>query len=123
MALPNQNDNKRGYSLPEGCKDLVDAIKREEAAVSPPVPDPPIVKHVSLPATVSLGYLAEVTGQELATIIDELARLKLFLGLHRSLDFKSAAKLLRKYGISSIRELPGYVRPRPTRPLPPKNRA
>jgi hypothetical protein len=105
MPFPNQNYSKRDCLLPDGCKDLVDAIKREEASVSPPVPDPPIVKYVTLPAKVSLGYLAEVTGQELATIIDELVHLRLFLGMHRSLDFEDAAKLLRKYGIGANRQL------------------
>jgi hypothetical protein len=105
MPLANQNYSKRDYLLPEGCKDLADAIKREEESVLPPVPDPPIVKHVTLPAKVSVGYLAEVTGQELARIIDELVGMKLFLGMYRSIDFQDASKLLRKYGISASREL------------------
>jgi hypothetical protein len=105
MPLPHPNYSKRDYLLPEGCRDLVDAIKREERSASQPVPDPPIVKHVTLPAKVSLGYLVEVTEQDLATIIDELVCLRLFLGIYRSLDFKDAARFLRKYGISAIREL------------------
>jgi len=69
----------------------------------PPPQDPPIVGHVTLPEKVSIRYLAEVAGQELSTVIDDSVRLRCFLGLHRSLDFEDAAKLLRKYGISATR--------------------
>jgi hypothetical protein len=55
-----------------------------------------------LPESVTVAYLAELTGQKPARIIEELKRLKCYRP--RALDFEGAAKLLRKYGIGADRE-------------------
>jgi hypothetical protein len=65
---------------------------------------PPISKRVKLPETVTIRYLAEITGREFPVIVEELKRLRLFLGYERSLDFQAAARFLRKYGIGADRE-------------------
>jgi hypothetical protein len=103
MPFPNQDYSKRDCQLPAGCKDLADAIKHEAASVSPPPAEPPITRYVTLPEKVSVKFMADISGQELSTIVDDLVRLRCFLGLNRSLDFEDAAKLLRKYGISATR--------------------
>ena len=72
--------------------------------VGSPPPDPPISKRVRLPETVTARYLAEITGQEFSRIVEELKRLRLYLGSTRSLGFEAAAKLLRKYGIGADRD-------------------
>jgi len=103
MPFPNQDYSKRDCQLPAGCKDLTDAIKHETASISPPPAEPPITRHVTLPEKVSVKFMAEISGQELSVIVDDLVRLRCFLGLNRSLDFEDAAKVLRKYGISATR--------------------
>jgi len=72
--------------------------------LGPPPADPPISRRVRLPETVTARYLAEITGQEFPKIVEELKRLRLFLGYDRSLGFEAAAQLLRKYGIGADRE-------------------
>jgi len=69
-----------------------------------PPADPPSSRRVRLPETVTPRYLAEITGQELPRIVEELKRLRLYLGDKRSLDFEAASKLLRKYGIGADRD-------------------
>jgi hypothetical protein len=96
MSASNPDKSKRDHWPPPNWS----AVKKE---VVPPPQDPPIVGHVTLPEKVSIRYLAEIAGQELSTIVDDLVRLRCFLGLNRSLDFEDAAKLLRKYGISATR--------------------
>jgi hypothetical protein len=70
--------------------------------VGAPPADPPITRRVSLPESVTIGYLAELTGQKPARIVEELKRLKCYRS--RALDFESAANLLHKYGIGADRE-------------------
>jgi len=96
MAAPNPDESEREHWQ----QPIWSAVKKKSM---PPPEDPPIVGHVTLPEKVSIHYLAEVAGQELSTIVDDLVRLRCFLGLNRSLDFEDAAKLLRKYGISATR--------------------
>jgi len=97
MSAPNPDENKRNYWPPPSWS----AVQKKAV---PPPQDPPIVGHVTLPEKVSIRYLAEITGQELSTIIDDLRRLRLYLGDNRSLDFENAAKLLQKYGIAANKE-------------------
>ncbi len=70
--------------------------------VGSPPPDPPITRRVTLPDTVTVGYLAELTSQKPTRIVEELKRLKCYREI--ALDFEDAAKLLRKYGIGADRE-------------------
>jgi hypothetical protein len=101
MSAPEPDDKKRDSALPPGCKELIDVIRSQPATV----PDSlsPITRRVTLPEKDSVGYLAEITGQELWTVIDELVRLRLSLRVNRSLDFDDATKLLRRYGIAADR--------------------
>jgi hypothetical protein len=101
MPFPNQDYSKRDSSLPSGCKDLADLIKREEALASQSEPEPPITRRILLPEKVSIKYLAEVVGRDLAVIIADLVKLRCYLGDNRSIDFDDAARLLRKYGVGA----------------------
>ena len=78
--------------------------RAKQKKVGPPPADPPIVRRVRLPETVTARYLAEITGQEFPKIVEELKRLRLFLEYDRSLSFEAAAQLLRKYGIGADRD-------------------
>jgi hypothetical protein len=95
MAAPDPDPSERKY-----WPAPIWSAKRKK--VGAPPPDPPITRRVSLPETVTVGYLAELTGQKPARIIEELKRLKCYRS--RALDFESAEKLLRKYGIGADRE-------------------
>ena len=103
MPFPNQDYSKRDGLLPEGCKDLADAIKHEQASALPPVPPPPITRQVSLPEVVAVKYLAEVSGASLHTIVLDMQELREGTSVDRSVDFELAAKILRKYGIAAKR--------------------
>src|ERR1019366_2055161 len=87
MSTANSDEGKRDWSLP------IWSAKPNEPV--PSTPDPPVTRCVSLPEKVSIAYLAEITGQDQSTVAGELVRLRLFLGLYRSLDFEAAAKFLR----------------------------
>ena len=96
MSAPNPDEGERNYWPPPSWS-------ANQKDVVPPAQETPITRHVTLPDKVAIGYLAEIIDQELRTIIDDLVRLRLFLGVNRSLDFDDAAKLLRKYGIEANR--------------------
>jgi hypothetical protein len=57
-----------------------------------------------LPESVTLAYLADLTGQPPANLLEEFKWLK-FSG-ERALNFEEAARLLRKYGIGADRDNP-----------------
>jgi hypothetical protein len=97
MPLPNSDEGNRDYWPPP----IWSAKEKETPA---PPKDPPVVRQVTLPEKVSVGYLAEITGRELIKVVDELVRMRCFLGKYRSLDFEDAAKFLRKYGVGANRE-------------------
>jgi|SRR5580692_692336 hypothetical protein len=103
MPFPNQDYSKRDYLLPSGCKDLTDAIKHEEASVSPPVLDPPITRQISLPEVISVQYLADISGVSLHTMTTLMDEMRVGVNVGRSVDFEVAAKILLKYGIAAKR--------------------
>jgi hypothetical protein len=104
MPFPDQDYNKRDASLPSGCKDLADLIKREQALASQCDPEPPITRHILLPEKISIKYLAEIVERDLAVIIADLVRLRCYLGKNRSIDFEDAVRLLRKYGVAAEKQ-------------------
>ena len=96
MPALNPDESKREHWQ----QPIWSAAKKESV---PPPEDPPVIGHVTLPEKVSIRYLAEITGQEFSTIVDDLVRLRCFPSLNRSLDFEDAARLLRKYRIAATR--------------------
>ncbi|HET7624851.1 MAG TPA: hypothetical protein VFM25_06250 [Verrucomicrobiae bacterium] len=97
MNTPDSEEGDRKYWPPP-------VWRAKEKKVGRPPADPPISKRVKLPETVTVRYLAEITGKEFLVIVEELKRLRLFLGYERSLDFQAAARLLCKYGIGADRD-------------------
>ena len=94
------NPKKRDYLLPPGCKDLNDALnKQEQEKKAQPAPYPPVKCTVKLPAFVSLRYMAEVTGQHPFAILVMMHKLRIPGGLTRSVCFADARRILRMYGI------------------------
>ena len=101
---PGHDDAKRGYLLPAGCKDLLDAIKKEEATVPPPVSYPPITGKITLPEKVAVRFLAEISGQELHVIMTLMNKLRIHISANRSVNFGDAQRILRQFGIWADRE-------------------
>src|SRR5437868_4854601 len=57
MANPFMNPNKRGFELPEGCKDLIDILQQSAATPQEPVTAPP---HLIVETDPSNGTLRDV---------------------------------------------------------------
>src|SRR6266478_4283777 len=99
MALSDQDNTERGYLLPPGCKDLVDAIKHQKDSEPVRVPYPPITRNVILPNMVAVRYLVEVSGQELDVITALMKDLRIIVDVNRSVEFGAAQRILRHFGI------------------------
>jgi hypothetical protein len=97
MSAPEQPDKKRDGSLPPGCKDLIDAIGPQSAAV----PDPlrPITRRVTLPETVAVRYLAELLGLNKHSLLADMQTLDIDIAWDRSMSFDEAQKVLRLHGM------------------------
>jgi hypothetical protein len=101
MSL-HHDHSKRDGSLPNGCKDLIDALRREQPFASLTLQEPPITQHIALPDTVSVRYLAEITEQSVLIVLGQLS----LFGINppiRTVCFEIAAKFLRKYGIMAYK--------------------
>jgi hypothetical protein len=116
---------KRGYLLPEGCKDLMDALKLkgpqylsarslplilpEKAikvwgakafkwakAFKAAIPNVPIKGVLTIPREISVVQLAAMLGQKPFQIIADMMMLGVFLD--KELDFKTASRIAQKHG-------------------------
>lgn len=103
MPFPNQDYGKRDCKLPAGCKDLADVVKREQALISPRARQPRIKWHVGLPEMVAVKYVAELSGQDLDSIVAVMSELRIIVSVERSISFDDAARILRRYGIAAHR--------------------
>jgi hypothetical protein len=99
--MDRDDHTMRNLDLPEGCKDLIDAIRLQQASRLPPVADPPIRQTVELPAFVSVRFLQELSGLEPGPFMDVLWGFRIFVGFDRSVPFKDAARVLRQFGIAA----------------------
>jgi len=70
-----------------------------------PTPEPPITRRVLLPGKVAVRYLAEESGQSLDAIASVMRELRIIIDVNRSVDFKDAANILRRYGIEAQRQV------------------
>src|SRR4051812_24193555 len=123
---------QRGYLLPPGCKDLIDALRLQELErmmfQPPPITgEVPVIGaeqfsqvwklkpaklkpvgsvtssafllEVKLGLTIPIERLASLLGHKPFQIVADLMELGIFLSTTDSLDFETAAKVLRKYGL------------------------
>jgi hypothetical protein len=94
---------KRGYLLPEGCKDLFDALKLK-AKRAPEHSMPPLTLsstfliELGLPEHLSVAQLAGLLDTNASQIILDLMKLGLFTTLDQLLDFEMASQIVCKYG-------------------------
>jgi hypothetical protein len=102
---------KRGYLLPEGCKDLIDVwkskgrkpVKPKLAAPATPASLPPITGEMMVPASMTVAELGAELTQTPYQIVADLMELGIFVTVKHQLDFESISKVLRKYGLVARR--------------------
>jgi len=93
----NYDNGERGYLLPEGCKDLLDALKlRDSSEQNSSLP--PITEVLGLPNVISAQELAVRANRKPFQVIADLMTLGVFAALDHPLDFDTASKVVRKYG-------------------------
>ena len=98
---------KRGYLLPEGCKDLIDVLKPKTPPkpatpqTSRPAPAPPIAGEMTVPAQMTVGELAAALNQKPFQIIGDLMAIGVFANLHQPVDFEIITHVVRKYGYTA----------------------
>ena len=115
---------KRGYLLPEGCKDLIDVLKRKEkhpqdllqtlprqfahlpnaqgSLIKPlkhPSSPPPIKGEIVVPAQTTVSQLAALLGQKPFVILADLMQMGVFACVSQWLGFETISKVARKYGL------------------------
>ena len=97
----NSDYGKRDYRLPEGCKDLIDAIKLSSLGTAsvPTPPGQPTEVLISQPILVS--QLAALLGQDVARIIADLMQIGVFATADQLLNFDALSKVVRKYGLTA----------------------
>jgi len=98
---------KRGYLLPEGCKDLIDVIKlKPESEPSTPLPQqcvaksdlPPVIGEIVIPQPTLVGELAGLLKQKPFQIVADLMQFGVFANVNQALDFDIISSVARKYG-------------------------
>ena len=95
---------KRGYLLPEGCKDLTDIPKyKAKPAPALPAPLPPIIGEMAVPAHMTVTELAAALTQKPFRIIADLMELGVFVTVKHQLDFDMISKVVRKHGFTARR--------------------
>ena len=103
---------KRGFLLPEGCKDLTDVYWKVEAqGTSKPQtphsqgkivhPKPQKKPVVHLPSSVTARDLAIALGAKLPVIIRVLKQMKIFRSVDQKIPFYCAAKVAAKCGFQA----------------------
>ena len=100
---------KRGYLLPEGCKDLIDVWKVKglpRSATSKswsPAALPPVIGEMTVPAGMTISELAASLTQKPFQIIADLMELGVFANVKDEVDFDTISKIVRKYGFIAKR--------------------
>jgi hypothetical protein len=92
----NYDNSKRGYLLPGGCKDLLDALKLSDSSEQNSSL-PPITEVLALPNVISAQELAVSVNRKPFQLIADLMTLGVFAALDHPLDFDTASKVARKF--------------------------
>ena len=114
---------QRGYLLPEGCKDLIDVLKRKpkrEYYLLPKLPNqfaqlpigygtmikprkqpdplPPVKGEIIIPAQTTVSQLAALLSRKPFRIIADLIQMGVFANVWQLLGFEAISRVARKYG-------------------------
>jgi hypothetical protein len=106
---------KRGYLLPEGCKDLTDvSYVKAQGASKPQSPrrpgrklvklKPPKKPVVYLPSRITVRDLTIALGARLPAIIRLLKQMKMFTSVDQKIPFYYAAKVATKCGFQASKK-------------------
>jgi hypothetical protein len=114
---------KRGYLLPEGCKDLSDVAKLKQmpegflSSLTPnwafynptgkfshqSAPLPPITRQVFISPGTTVKKLAALLEQKPIEIIEDLMKLGVFATVYDVIDFKTISEVARMHGYQAIK--------------------
>ena len=116
---------KRGYLLPQGCKDLIDVAKvkpeNNPKFLWPSLPGkaafyetaiiswkqfgllPPPMRQIFVSPHTTVKELAALLGQKPFTILCDLVQFGTFASVDDLLDFKMISVIARKYGFEAIK--------------------
>ena len=101
----NSDYGKRDYLLPQGCKDLIDAMKLHGLGTSIPTP-PGQPTELLFSEPIVVNQLAALLGQDVAKIIADLMQVGVFAAADQLLDFEALSKVVRKYGLTAKSMVP-----------------
>jgi translation initiation factor IF-2 len=100
---------KRGYLLPEGCKDLLDVLKLKAKRTpkrrrsAPSVLPPSALVELEIPDQLSVAQLAGLLEENPADILFELIKLGIYVTINQPLDFETISLVLQQYGFLAKR--------------------
>jgi len=102
----NYDYNKRGYLLPDGCKDLIDVLTSKAPAkplttFPSTTPLPPIVGEVTVAERMTIRELAALLKQKPFQIIADLIELKVLANMDQELSFDLISQVVRRYGYTA----------------------
>lgn len=93
---------KRGYLLPEGCKDLIDVSNyQQKPAPKQPSPLPPITGELTVEEGMTPRQLAIALKQSPYRIVADLIEAGIWGTLDYKIPFDVIAKVVRKYGYTA----------------------
>ncbi len=103
---------ERGYLLPTGCRDLIDAIKLKAEPQPKIFLKPPSAPAEQLPALkgdlmvsepTTVKQLAALLGEKPFKIIADAMELGVFATVNQTLSFEAISRIARKYGFIAKR--------------------
>jgi len=110
----NYDYSKRGYLLPEGCKDLIDVWKlnapttgagqqapKTRASLPPIVGD--VIGELVIPEHTTVLQLASLLSLKPFCVIADLMEFGVFANINHELDFETIAKVARKHAYTARR--------------------
>ena len=108
MDQPSEQSENRGFLLPPGCKDLIDALKLQphQGPMHPslwPGEIQPLIGELLIPDQTSVVQLAMLLDQKPFRIMADVLRLGLFVTIDEVLSFEIITVVARKYGFIAKR--------------------
>jgi hypothetical protein len=112
---PQPEPEKPRFLLPDGCKDLIDALRLQqqqpeeaelpEPGISTPADDTPqpLPASVALPDPVIVRDLAFALHLKPFQVVGSLMQFNVFASLNTALDFNTASTLCSHYGVAATK--------------------